>query len=134
MAVELVPVVEGGDLWLEHHQALLSQAESTLARGWAEGGGRGLEGPGDVEVLLLLQPLVLQGPDVLAETGCSPLVWPFEVLLVIGVSQLPLRFGHADVGLDLRPLLLLDLDCGHVHHASSLLQHPALRSEEAKKR
>ena len=59
MTIELVPVVEGGDLWLEHHEALLSQAKPALARGWAEGGGRGLKGPGDGVVLLLLQPLVL---------------------------------------------------------------------------
>ena len=59
VVVELVPVVEGGALGLQHHQGFLSEAQPALAGGRAEGGGLGLEGPGDGVVLLLLQPLVL---------------------------------------------------------------------------
>ena len=91
MVEKLVPVVQGGARGLQHHQALLCEAESALARGRAEGGGLGLEGPGDVVILLLLHPLVLQGPDVFAQASGATLAGLLEVLLMVAMPQLPLR-------------------------------------------
>ena len=36
MAKELISVVEGAQVWFEHQQRLLHQAQPALARGWAE--------------------------------------------------------------------------------------------------
>ena len=80
VVVELVPVVEGGALGLQHHQDLLGEAKPALAGGRAEGGGLGLEGPGDVVVPLLHQPLVLQRPDIVAEASVAALGDLLEVL------------------------------------------------------
>ena len=54
-----------------------------MAGGWAEGGGLGLEGPGDVVVPLLHQPLVLQRPYIVAdEASVAALGDLLEVLFV----------------------------------------------------
>ena len=86
VVVELVPVVEGGALGLQHHQDLLGEAKPALAGGRAEGGGLGLEGPGDVVVPLLHQPLVLQRPDIVAEASVAALGDLLEVLFVASTS------------------------------------------------
>ena len=70
---ELVPVVEGGVVRLEHHQALLFHTESAAARGRGKSTGPCHEGPADRPVFVLLQALVLQRPDVLAEAGGTSL-------------------------------------------------------------
>ena len=93
-----------------------------MARGWAEGAGLGHEGPGDVVVPLLHQPLVLQRPDIVAEASVAALGDLLEVLFVVAKPQLPLRCRHTNVSLVRRPLLLggalrqVHLDCGLVDH------------------
>ena len=96
-----------------------------MARGWAEGAGLGHEGPGDVVVPLLHQPLVLQRPDIVAEASVAALGDLLEVLFVVAKPQLPLRFSHPNVRLVRRPLLLggalrqVHLDCGLIDHLLS---------------
>ena len=47
MAKELISVVEGAQVWFEHQQRLLHQAQPALAGGWAEGAGPGHQCPAD---------------------------------------------------------------------------------------
>ena len=72
---EFVPVVEGGQLRLQQHHALLLDTESAAARGRGKNAGPCHEGPADRPISVLLQPFVLQGPDVLAQAGRSPLIY-----------------------------------------------------------
>ena len=108
---ELVPVVELGPLRVEDHQGLLHDAEAAVSRGWRKSFGPCHEGPADAPVLVLLQPLVLQGPDVLAQAGCTSLVWVLPVLFVVAQPFFELRFDHPQVGLVWHLLCL----GGHFH-------------------
>ena len=60
--VELVPLVQGGHLRLEHYRVFLRQAKSTGVVGGVEGGVLLQDLPPDVE----LPPPVLQFPHVAA--------------------------------------------------------------------
>ena len=66
---KLVPAVEGCPLRLEDHQAFLLETEAAAVRSWTVGFGSPNQRPGDGEVLVLHQTLLLQAPDVRAEAG-----------------------------------------------------------------
>ena len=61
--VELVPLIQGGQLWLEHDRIFLGQTEATGVVGGVEGGVLLQDLPPDVE----LPPLVLQFPHVASQ-------------------------------------------------------------------
>ena len=79
---EFISAVEQGPLRLEDHQAFLLEAEPAAVRGGAVGLGPRNQGPGDGEVPVLHQPLLLQAPDVGAEAGCTLLAPGFEILYI----------------------------------------------------
>ena len=66
---KLVPTVQGCPLRLEDHQAFLLETEAAAVRSWTVGFGSPNQRPGDGEVLVLHQTLLLQAPDVRAEAG-----------------------------------------------------------------
>ena len=65
---ELVPLVDGGELRLEHGRVLFHQAQSVRVGGGVVGGEGGEGPPLDGEVPVL----VLQAPDVTCQAGVAP--------------------------------------------------------------
>ena len=66
---KLISAIEDSPLRLEDHQAFLLETEAAAVRSWTVGFGSPNQRPGDGEVLLLHQTLLLQAPDVRAEAG-----------------------------------------------------------------
>ena len=93
--VELVPLVDGGQLRLEHDGVFLGKAKSTGIGGGVVGGVLLDDLPPDV----VLPPLVLQFPHVARQGGGNPLVAVLHIGLVAAVSLLPGRLGDAHVQL-----------------------------------
>ena len=94
---EFISVIEGGQLRLQDHHALLLDTEPAASRGWGKNAGPCHECPADRPVPVLLQALVLQGPDVLAEAGVTSLAGVLEISIVVAFSLLPLRLAHPQV-------------------------------------
>ena len=102
--VELVPLVDGGQLRLEHDGVFFGKAKATGIGGGVVGGVLLDDLPPDA----VLPPLVLQLPHVARQGGGNPLVAVLHVGLVAAVSLLPGGLGDAHVQLVRLAVLLHD--------------------------
>ena len=91
--VELVVLVDGGELRLVHDRVLLDEAEPTGVGGGVEGGQDGELPPADGVV----SPLVLEAPDVPSEAGVDPFAGVAEGMGVVPISDLPRGGRYAGV-------------------------------------
>ena len=91
--VELVVLVDGGELRLVHDCKLLAKAEPTGVGGGVEGGQDGQLLPGDAVV----SPLIFEAPDVPSEAGVDPFAGVAEGMGVIPISDLPRGGRYAGV-------------------------------------
>ena len=115
--VELVVLVDGGELRLVHDCKLLAKAEPTGVGGGVEGGQDGQLFPADGVV----SSLILEAPDVTSEAGVDPFAGVAEGMGVIPISDLPRGGSDAGVG----GVWLADLvDGGHVQGVGVLAPGP----------
>ena len=94
--VELVPAVEAGELWVVHQDVFLSEAEPAGVCAGSEGLAAGQDPPLD----LVVQPLLLELPDVSAELGVPSLFLVLEGGSVVSVPLLPSWGRNAHILLD----------------------------------
>ena len=92
--VELVMLVDAGELRLVHDGVLLNEAEPAGVGGGVVG-GQGGEGP---PLDLKGSPLVLQAPDVPSQAGVAPFARVAEGMGVVPISDLPRGGRYAGVG------------------------------------
>ena len=92
--VELVMLVDGGELRLVHDGEFFGQTQSTGVRGGVEGGQGGQRLPADAEV----SPLVFEPPDVASKAGVAPFACVAERMGVVPISDLPRGGRYARVG------------------------------------
>ena len=95
--IKLVLHVQGAQVRFHHQHVLLLQAEAAGVRGGAVAGAPLDEGPADLEP----PPLLLEVPNVLAETRVLPLGDVVEAGSVVVAPGLPRWFRPAQVGLHL---------------------------------
>ena len=91
---ELVPLVDGGELWPVHDRKLLGEAQPARVGGGVKGGQVGEDPPGDG----VGSPLVLEAPYVAHQAGVDPLLRVAEAGLVIAISGFPRGSSYAGVG------------------------------------
>ena len=95
--VELVVLVDGGELRLVYDRVLLDEAEPTGVGGGVEGGQDGKLPPAEAVV----SPLVLQAPDVPSQAGVDPFARVAEGMGVVPISDLPRGGRYAGVGIQI---------------------------------
>ena len=90
---ELVPLVDGGEVWSVHDGVFLHQAQPAAVGGGVEVGVGGQRLPGDGEGTVG----ILQPPDMPCEAGVDPLGAVFEGGLVVALPHLEGVGGEAHV-------------------------------------
>ena len=95
MCKKLVPLVEGGELRLEHDGELLHKAQPTGVGAGVVAGQPGQSSP----LQGVLSALVFQLPDMTRQAGFYPLLTVAKVGLVVSIADLPGRGSDPRVGL-----------------------------------
>ena len=103
---ELVPLVDGGEVWSVHDGVFLHQAQPAAVGGGVEVGIGGQRLPRDAEGAVA----ILELPDMTSQTGVNPFSTVFEAGLVVPVPHFEGVGREADVrGVRLALLLHLGL-------------------------
>ena len=90
---ELVPLVDGGEVWSVHDGVFLHQAQPAAVGGGVEVGIGGQRLPRDAEGAVA----ILELPDMTSQTGVNPFGTIFEAGLVVSVPHFEAVGCEADV-------------------------------------